>query len=101
MFWLRQQKKVERLSAEAEQNAEQMQQLRECLVERLRTRLQQPGTLAWAFAAGALVGGTKSQQQKQDGYSMMHYLNGAVIALKFLSDHLPDQPSATTAGPDQ
>ncbi len=95
MKWLRQQTRVERLSAGATQNAEQMHQLRLQLHQQVRHRLQQPGTLAWSFAAGTLYGAANSRKRDEQprderSVSLLRYLNSAAIIWNLMSEFRTD-----------
>ena len=97
MKWLRQQNRVEMLSAAAEQNAEQMNQLRAHLGQQVRACLQQTGTLAWAFSAGILYGSVKGQKltgQSQNDHTAvtpLRYLNSIATILNLMGQFRPDQ----------
>jgi hypothetical protein len=107
MKWLRQHNRVEALSAEAEQCAGQMKQLRQHLGQRVHARLQDPGTMTWAFAAGVVYGGSKrperdagqntgsaSQAHPDRAFPILRYLNSAVIVWNLLSQFQPEPPNA-------
>lgn len=96
MKWLRQQSRVELLSAEAIKNTEQMHQLRLQLHQQVRHRLQQPGTLAWSFAAGTLYGAANSRKRDEQprddrSASLLRYLNSAAIVWNLMSEFRTDQ----------
>lgn len=80
MQWLRQQARVEALSFELQQNAGQMSRLAQRLKQRVYARLRQPGTLAWAFAAGTLFGASREREHGHGASAVIHYFN-SVIAL--------------------
>ncbi len=87
MKWLQQQNKVEALSAASQQQGVQMSQTQQHLVQQVRSRLQQPGSLAWAFAAGTLFGATRGGNQDRDAFDLIRYLKGATLLWGLLSAH--------------
>ncbi|HKX55419.1 MAG TPA: hypothetical protein VJN01_04935 [Xanthomonadales bacterium] len=106
MKWLRQQRKVESLSLAAKVNAGRMYRMRRRLQQHIHRSLQQPGSLAWAFAAGCLFGSARAQRMDKDiaaaGLHQQHtaaivlqYLNSMAIVLNLLSatrtEQLQDQ----------
>ena len=84
MKWLQQQKKVEVLSAASQQQARAMSHFRRQLVQQVRTRLQQPGTMVWAFAAGALYG-TSHGKFQMGSFDPLRYVNTFVVLWSLLS----------------
>jgi hypothetical protein len=95
MKWLRQQTRVELLFAAATQNSVQLRRLRLQLHQQTMHRLQQPGTLAWAFAAGTLYGSTKngnSDKRTQDDRAipLLRYLNSIAAVWNLMSEFRPD-----------
>lgn len=114
MKWLRQQRKVESIETAARINRVHLSVLRQRLANRVRSRLQEPGTLAWAFAAGSLAGTFSasrtpaaaqetcdpSQQSGAAGKAeaavpVMRYLNGLIIAWNLLSNLKHEQHPET------
>jgi len=85
MKWLRQQKKVEILAAASQQEALQMSYFRRLLVQRVRARLQQPGTLAWAFAAGTLYG-TSHGKLESGSFDPLRYMNTFALLWSLLAE---------------
>ena len=96
MKWLRQHNKVETLSAEAEHCAVQMNHLHEQLGQRVHARLRQPGTMAWAFSAGILYGGSQTrkqndQKQTDRAFALLRYLNSIAIILNLMTQFNAEQ----------
>lgn len=88
MKWLRQQRKVESLSTEVKANGGHMRHLRYQLVQRVHWRLQQPGTLAWAFAAGCLFGSAQPQprsQQAGSGSTVAQKMRASASTVRYLN----------------
>lgn len=85
MKWLQQQRKVEVLAAASQQEARQMSDLGQLLVRRVRTRLQQPGTLVWAFAAGALYA-TGQRKFHSLAFDPIRYVNTFALLWGLLAE---------------
>jgi len=88
MKWLKQQSKVEALSAASLQHAEHMSAVRRQLHSRVHARVQQPGTLAWAFAGGALVGATRGGEPGPDRLDLFRYMNTAALLWSLISGQM-------------
>jgi len=88
MKWLQQQRKVEVLAAASQREARQMSDLGQLLVRRVRTRLQQPGTLVWAFAAGVLYG-TCHGKLRMGSFDPLRYVNTFAVLWSLLSKEQP------------
>ena len=85
MSWLQQQHRVERLAIRATNNARQMQRIRWQISQKLYGRLQQPGSLAWAFAMGILLGANRSGESiVYDGFSIFRWFNAGATVWSFL-----------------
>ncbi len=92
MTWLQQQRRVETLSSAARVNRAQLSLLGQRLARRIRSRLRQPGSLAWAFSAGCLAGAARSpgkdRSETPNGRTAMpalHYLNSLAIIFSLVT----------------
>jgi hypothetical protein len=99
MRWLRQQRKVEFLSMEAQTNSRRMNLARQQLVQLIHRSAQRPDWLPWAFAAGCLFGGVireqktaTADQNNRLSVNILQYLNIMAVALKLLSIKTGEQP---------
>lgn len=85
MRWLQQQNKVEMLAAASQQEAHRMAYYRGQLVDGVRARLQQPGTMAWAFAAGVLYG-TSHGKLESSSFDPLRYMNTFALLWGLLAE---------------
>ncbi len=92
MKWLQQQRRVDSLARAARLNRAHLSLLGQRLSHRIRSRLQQPGSLAWAFSAGCLVGAARSPEKdpaetpnRATAMPALHYLNSLAIIFSLVT----------------
>jgi hypothetical protein len=93
MTWLQQQDKVESLAARNALAARQCATLLSHMRQRIRHQLRQPGTLAWAFAAGAWFGNTPARKRASRTLALMQWVNTIVVLSKFLGHSIGLKPT--------
>jgi hypothetical protein len=95
MNYLQQQMKVDQLAAAANQKAKQMQRIRWQIGQKLYSRLQQPGSLAWAFAMGTLFGAARSREPFGSGvFFLLRWINvGATVCGLLLGQPMKEDPA--------
>ncbi len=90
MTLLRQQQKVEMLSARATQSALRACELRHRISQSMVNRLQQPDMLIWAFSAGALSGSRLSQNSVSHVKSIVNWFNTVSVLWGIFSSQVDE-----------
>jgi len=88
MKWLRQQRRVDDLSRRVSVRARQARRFRLEVVRRSVRLARKPGTLAWAFAAGTLVGAGADRANVRRAQGLLKWINFTTMVWGFLGDKL-------------
>jgi len=94
MKWLRQQRKVDTLSAKASVRARQSRRFRLKIGQWGVHMAQQPGTLAWSFSTGLLVGAGTDKAKARRAQALLKWMNVSAMALRFLEKAILPQHQA-------
>jgi len=92
MRWLRQQRKVDDLSARASARAFRAARLRGAMGCWLKSTLQQPASLTWAFASGILVGTRADAKNARRARALLKWVNFTGMVWGFLEQKVRRVP---------
>ncbi|HET6565198.1 MAG TPA: hypothetical protein VFG52_07285 [Xanthomonadales bacterium] len=86
MYSLRRRRaEVDRLATRAGNTAREMRRIHWLIGRKLHQRMQEPGSLAWAFATGTLAGAARpGATGASDAFSLLSWFNAGATACSLL-----------------